>query len=234
MGPRRLLVSAVFVAALCVPAAPALADGRVSAVLTLPPPDQRPAAPQRSHGFLPRAKNPLKPVRAYDPLPYMVVVLEGDVATTGAASDPVRYTLVGEAFDKPLLAVSAGTKVEIRNAGARSPRLYSPVAAKLLPGTPINPTDSLMVTVSSTNTLITIRDRDSIHLIGRLVAFPHSLFAQPDDDGKVVIDDVPEGTYTVKVWYRDGWLKIRPITVEVNGGTERLEIAIPAALATEQ
>lgn len=222
------------VTAILIQAPPAAADGTVSGSLILPPPDQRPQPPQRSHGFLPRANNPRKAVRPYDPLPYMVVVLEGNGAGEGAAHNQrVRYTLIGESFATPLLAVTAGTEIELRNDGSRSPRLYVPGHDDLLPGTPLNPTDSLAMTVSTPNTLITIRDRDTVHLIGRVVAFSHSLFAQPDADGKATIADVPSGNYSVKVWYRDGWLKIQPTTVDVGSGTARFQIQIPTVLETE-
>lgn len=213
-------------------------DGSVvSGVIVLSAPDKRGEPPVRNSGFVPRAKNSLKPPRAFNPLPHLVVVLtDGEVSPADAkpGKRPVKYPIIGESFSVPLLPVIAGSVVEIVNKGKRSPRLYSPGNAEFVPSDPINPegVPRQTETVDEPHAPIELRDRDSAHLRGTIVAFPHAYFALPNDSGRFEIDGVPSGTWKVRVWYRDGWLELpsEDVDVPVKRGARPLRIELPPNL----
>lgn len=221
------------------PATPAWAaedGGTVTGVVALPAPDRRGEPPVLNEGFVPRARNPLKAPRAFDPLPWVVVVLDGgdvDPADAAPPKTPVRYDVVGESFEVPLLPVVTGAKVEIKNVGKGSPRVYSPQESELLPGDPINPKGvRTSEAIAEPHRLIELRDHDSAHLRGHLVAFHHAYFALPDDSGRFEIAGVPAGTWTVKIWYRDGWIELpQKVTVSVSRrGARSVKVELPANL----
>ena len=211
-------------------AAPARADrGDVSGELTLAPASQRGAPPVRDLGFVPRAQNPLKPVEPYDPRPYLVVVLEGGAGSDRA--DRLSYAIEGATFAAPVLPVQAGVPFEIANRSGHAPRLYVEGAPEVLAGEPLNPRGSLGATVPTPYRAFAIRDRESAHIEAAVVAFPHPYFSRVDDDGRFQIEGVPVGTYSARLWYRDGWLDIQPERVTVRSdGRARVQLAIPPRL----
>jgi hypothetical protein len=187
--------------ALLLPAASAVA-GSVSGKVELPAPPERPALV--SHGFLDRSDNPLAPVRAFDPLPWLVVVLEGGDAKPSTGQ--VVWELVGETFAYPVLLVPAGAEVLIKNVSNTPRSLVATEAADLVPKGPLNPSGNKSFRVTEAGKRYTITDPDAPHLIGRLVVLPGGLAVSPDDAGRFEFADVPDGTYKVRLWYRDGWI----------------------------
>lgn len=174
--------------------------------------------PERNQGFIERIENPLRPIRSFDPRPYMVVVLDDgpvDEAASQAPSAPVGYALVGESFDPLLLPVVAGTRVELRNRGPRQVVLFTPDDPDLLDSVTLKPKAFHEITMAKPGETVLIRSQDSVHLSGRVVAFPHRYFATVDERGRFEIKGVPEGTWKARVWYRDGWLEGVESTVEV-------------------
>ena len=196
-------------------------DGHVVAgTVALPPRASRRVAPQRGQGFVPRAKNPLRPPDGLDPRRNMVVVLDGgpvdDVDRKPRSS---RYSIVGENFNSDILPVVVGGKVELQNMGHKTPRLYSQSNPDVVPSDPINP-KGVRVTeaIAEAHVPVDIRDKDSVHFLGHIVAFEHGYFAVLGYDGSFSIEGVPAGTWNVKLWYRDGWVtNLPPTTVTVSG-----------------
>jgi hypothetical protein len=239
--PRRSLAALFVAAALTTaPAAARAAEngGIVTGTVTLASPEQRGAIPVRNQGFVRRVPNALKPPRALDPLPDIVVVLDGatppeeDRKPAGA---PVRYTIIGESFEVPLLPVVVGSVVEIRNAGRGAPRLYSPGQPDLVPTDPIGPRGERKTKkIEPAHRTFELRDRESVHLSGRIVAFPHRYIALVGPDGTFSIRDVAPGSWKIRIWYRDGWAEMAEETVEVVAKKESkpVTIALPARLVT--
>lgn len=200
--------------------------------------ESRGDVPVRNQGFVRRVANALKPPRALDPLPEIVVVLDGVTPPEEdrqPPTQPVRYSILGESFEVRLLPVVVGSVVEIRNAGRGAPRLYSPTAADLVPPDPIGPRGERKTRkIEPVGKSFELRDRESIHMSGRIVAFPHRYVALVAADGKFTIKDVAPGVWKVKIWYRDGWADVAEETVEVVAKKESkpVRIALPAKLAT--
>lgn len=240
---RLAAVAAALAAALALAPLPASAvenGGTVTGTITLADPAKRGEPPIKSAGFVRRARNALKAPRPFDPLPHLVVVLDGGTAAPEDTEPPPqmpRYTIIGESFDVPILPVVAGSAVEIKNNGKGSPRLYSPDRSDLVPGDPVSPKGERKTKkLDKAGVSYEIRDRESAHLTGRIAVFPHRYFARVKPDGKFEIKGVPAGTWKIKVWYADGWVEMPAETIEVVAKKEaklKQPIALPARLPTK-
>jgi hypothetical protein len=171
------------------------------------------AAPP-NQGFLARIENPLAPIRTVDPLPYMIVVLEGP--GEGEPNQPklVRYDIVGESFERPVTAVLLNTDVEIHNSGRGAPILVADGNPELIPAEPINPGGGHTIKASTAG-LLTLRAQKAAHLVGRVLVLPHRFFTTVNAKGEFTLDDVPPGRWTVRIWYKDGWLERTDETIDV-------------------
>jgi|GEM_PF-1715784 len=196
------------------------AFGKVTGSVRRPDPAKRPETPVRNRGFVQRIRNQMIPPRPYDPLPYVVVVLEPQNALDAEDEAPpktaARYELIGESFRTPLFPVVVKATLEIRNLGTEPHRLTAPSLPDFLPPDPINPKGVRSATLVRPYRPVEIRDPDSPHLKGTLVAFPLRYIAQVEPDGDFVIEDVPAGRWKVRLWYRNGWLKVPPVTIDVS------------------
>jgi hypothetical protein len=222
--------------AMCAAAAGAASaeTGVVSGSVTLPDPAVRSEPLPRNQGFLARIKNPILPPRKFDPTPWLIVVLEpkGKLADDEAAPPkvPTRYELVGEAFAGEVFPGTVGGEVAIKNGGLDTRRLVAP---DLLQGDPINPGGDRIVKLTKPYVVTEIRDPESVHLVGRVVAFPLRYHAKVAPDGSFEIRDVPEGEWTLRVWYRNGWLKMKSESVSVSKRETKLSLRIPDVLTAE-
>jgi hypothetical protein len=167
----------------------------------------------------------------------MVVVLDGGpVDESDRVARASRYAIIGENFASEMLAVVVGGKVEIRNQGAKSRRLYSRTAKDIVPGDPIlNGGIRSTEVIAEKGKVIDIRDQDSVHFLAHIVAFEHAYFSVVGHDGSFEISGVPAGTWNVKVWYRDAWVTNLPaatITIAGKRAPKAVKISLPAKLTT--
>lgn len=205
------------VAALVVPGVvgPAAA-GTVTGRLDLPPAPERPPATTR--GFLDRVENPLAPVRPVPITPYMVVALEG--SEKAVAPGQITWDLVGESFARPVIAAPAGAEILIKNTSSVARTLVAVEDKSLVPAGPINPSGNRSFRVTAAKVL-TITDTDAPHLRGTIVVVDTPFVASVDDAGKFEIQDVPEGSYKLRIFYKDAWLEgTTDVTVGARGKTD--------------
>jgi hypothetical protein len=233
--------------ALLATASPTLA-GTVSGSLKIDK-AKHPSPPERSRGYVARTPHPLlagKPVE--NPFPSMFVVLSGgdlgeDAATP--ARRPVELELVGQRFARDVFPVMVGQLLLIKNVSKRTankgvtPRIDAPGNRDVFAnpgdaGTPINHNGERELTLKKAFSPVELRDLDSIHLRTKLVGVPHKHFAAPNRAGKFELTDVPAGSWTVRVWYKDGWLwgAERKVTVTAKGKAT-VNINIPPAMQVE-
>ena len=200
MQARTIVALALLAAA--VPAEAGPIDGKV----VLPPAGvSRPA--MRSRGFLDPVENPHLPVKPYDPVSSMVVVLEGGAATPPTVPAPqVAWDLLGDSFARPVIAVRIGTELKIANRGRGTPILSVVGQPDLIARKPLNPSGEITFNVGTEPRLLEIVDATTPHLRGRVLVTAATQFALPDGGGKFTFADVPSGAWTVRVFYGSGWI----------------------------
>jgi len=211
--------------------------GTVSGKLELPPAPERPAPQPR--GFLERVENPLKPPQPLPLAPYMVVVLEGK---SDASPPECKWDLVGESFSHPVVACMSGAEVTIKNLSKTARTLVASEDPKLIAPGPINPAPGAKsFKAGDVGKTYTIVDPDAAYFFGRLVVVDSPYVGYPEDTttanvARFEITDVPEGTYKVKVFYKDAWLEVEtPVTVGKTGKAEvTTKIASLPAAAQEK
>jgi hypothetical protein len=200
--------------------------GTVTGRLDLPSAPARP--PLAVKGFLDRVENPLAPVKPVSLAQDMVIVLEG--GEVPMSPPQVVVELLGESFSRHVVAAPAGAEVLIKNVSKMARTLVAAEDPKLVPQGPINPTGPKSFRVSDAGKVYTIGDKDAPHLKLKVVVVSSQNIGYPDDSGRFEIDNVPAGSYKVKVWYRDGWLSRddETITVGAKGKTD-VNPKIPAS-----
>lgn len=214
--------------------------GAVSGSISLADPSALPEIPVRSRAFTRRLRGPLKPPQKLDVRDHIVVVLVGGPVADADKKPPsrtLRYELVGESFATPIFPFVAGSKLEIKNTGHRVPRLYALGNDGLIEDTPLPEKGVRPIKKPLTEPFAQteLRARDSAHMRGVLLALPHPYFSLVDGDGKYEIKGVPAGKWTVKVFYRTGWVDMRDTIVEVTAGrpTRAPTIKLPADITTK-
>ena len=199
--------------------------GTVSGKLDLPPRPARAAAEPK--GFLDRVENPYKPAADVAVAPFMIVVLEGDAKP--AAPPQVTWELAGESFLRPVLGVPANAEVVIKNTSKTARALAAVEDAKLIPPGPINPNGPRSFHVPEAGKVYTVRDSEAPHLKGTLVVVATPFISAVDDANHFEFTDVPEGSYRLRVFYKDGWLDVdQAVTVPAKGKAEVVNPKVPA------
>jgi len=193
-----------------------------------------PKHPVRSEGFVKRKPNPICEVKPYDPRQYVVVVLvDGPVADEdkSAPRHGAKWALLGESFEFPLIPVQAGTAIDIKNEGRKKVELYSPDAPEVVDPEPLSPGLVRAVRLEQPLKAIRILEKNSAHLEGIVAAFPHPYFSRVDAKGEYQIDGVPPGKWTVRVWYRTGWLsETTKVDVAAKRATRADTLTLPKVL----
>lgn len=200
----------------------------------------RPELPVRSRGFTRRIRGPLKPPRKADNRDHIVVVLTGGPVADGDKKPPnrtLRYEIIGESFKTPIFPFIAGSKIEIKNTGHRTPLLYSPDSDGLIEETPLPDKGVRPIKKELTEpySLTELRARNSAHLRGVLLPLPNAYFSLVDDSGKYEIKGVPAGKWKVKLFYRNGWIQMPDTEVTVTAGrpAKAPNIKLPAEINVE-
>lgn len=191
--------------------------GPVSGKLDLPPPPDRP--PPATKGFLDRVENPLAPARPVSVTPWMIVVLEGEAKPSSPGQ--VTWELQGESFARPVIGAPAGAEVVIKNTSRTARTLVAAEDPKLIPAGPINPTGPKSFRPAEGGKVYTISDADAPHLKGTLVVVGSPYVASVDEAGKFELGDVAEGSYKLKIFYKDRWLDG---ATDVNVGKGKVEV----------
>jgi hypothetical protein len=95
----------------------------------------------------------------------------------------------------------------IKNVSKTARTLAAAEDKKLIPEGPINPTGPKSFRVNDVGKVYTIGDKDAPHLKLKIVVVNTQFVGYPDDSGKFQIDNVPAGSYKVRIWYQDNWLQ---------------------------
>lgn len=208
--------------------------GTVTGQVTLPR-ARIPEPAERHRGFVARIKNPVRPVLAFDPREDCFVYLapkSNGAKAAMPASGKVVWRLDRTTFRQRVLPVLAGTKVELKNVSKKTHPIESP-GKKLWTGDPIGPMGKREVTIQKAFDTVRVVSRDAPHIEAWVVPLPTPYFARLDKDGAFKIDNVPAGKYTLKIWYRDGFLSVRK-SVTVGSRTTKTKITLPVTLGVKK
>ncbi len=241
--PPRLLASLAVVSLLVGPpshaggkgaaAADANAGVTVEGEISVPAAGVREPAAQYI-GFIDRIPNPITGLRPFDPRPESFVYLDGGPGGADAskveANKTITWNLQSETFTPPIMPVLIGMPITIKNVGKNTQPLTADTASVFSGTDAIGPGGVRPLAIKETGKAIIIRSTDSPHLEGRVVALPTKYFAAIKRDGTFKIEDVPAGKYTLRVWYRDGWLTSADKPIEVTAKMEKVKIALPEKL----
>jgi hypothetical protein len=231
MPAIRIVACTLLLCSILAPAGTAAAD--VSGKIALTGTAGKP--PLKGKAFLARTENAYLGGKNLDPMPYMVVVLQRDGVTLPTPPQ-VKWKLIGESFDHPLLPVLAGSEVVIVNEGRRSPTLYVDGQPDLIPKTPLNKKGERAFKAGEAGSLLVIRDEETPHLSGTVLVLDSPYFSgatsvgKAGTEGKFSIAGVADGSYKLKVWYRTGWLDGVELDVEVKDGKATKDITLPPGL----
>ncbi len=192
--------------------------GGVAGRLELPAAPERPPVARR--GFLDRVENQLTPVRPFAVGPHLAVVLEGEARPQ--APGQVPWELGGDSFARPLLVVPVGAEILITNTSGAPRTLIAAEDPKLVPAGAIAPRGTKSFRPAAPGAY-TIGDPSVPHLRGKLlvVATPYLAMVEVSSSkpelGTFQIADVAEGSYKLRVFYRDGWIDRPDEPVAVSG-----------------
>jgi hypothetical protein len=199
--------------------------GVVTGKLELPAAPERPAPATK--GYLARSENPYLPPQEVDPTPYMVVVLTGGTSEAKAPAEVV-WELRGDSFAQPLLPVRAGSKVVVRNASKRPVTLSTVEDPSVLKNAVINPPASKEIKAPAAGAVLTVVDTERAHVRGSVVGFDAPYFVVPSASGAFEFPDVAPGKWTVRVWYRTGWLERADDTITVGSAKVEVKPKVPS------
>jgi hypothetical protein len=181
--------------------------------------------PEVTHGFLDRVDNPLAPLKPFSVAPQLVVELLGDEKP--AAPPQIVWHLLGESFDRPVLAAPSGSEIVIKDDSKTARTLIASelgktTDTKLIPPGPINPSGNKSFRAGDAGKVYTIGDPDVPHLKVTLIIVNTLYVGYPDEAGKFEITDVAPGSYKLRIWYA-GKLIARPddnVTITAKGKTD--------------
>lgn len=188
-------------------------------------------SPQRTKGFLDRVPNPYLPTRVSDPMPRLVVVLEGDTTAVPPPAVDVFWDFLGQSFSRTVFATRIGTTVVIRNRGRTAPILKALEDPTLVPPGPVNPGAQKELRIKTAG-VYAIVDQDLPFLGGRILALQTPYFAMVGADGRFEIPDVPPGRWRVRVWYDTNWVDRTDENITVGSSPAELNLRLPAGLGT--
>ncbi len=201
--------------------ASAAAAATVRGSVVLPP---EPRAPDRdAHWRVENGVLPLGP-RTPDPRLDVVVVLEG--ATNAKATLPnATVSLHGLRLDPRVAVIPVGGAIEFKNDDRVPHTLYLDKATTLMPPTP-TPAGQTRAQKFYAAGEYRVRDEEYPHIDGTIVVVQTPYAARLDDKGNFKLE-VPEGKYTLKIFYRDKWVLTQPLDVDAR--TKEVAVQVPAA-----
>jgi plastocyanin len=205
--------------AISLTAVPALA-GPLTGTVVLPA-GFRPAG-DRHHTHW-RVENGVLPIAPplRDPRTEMVVYLEGGKAPIPAKAKTAVMEITGYRFKPYCVAIVAGGTVVFKNTGRATHVIYD--EQKVMGPGSIKPGESRKQQYHAEGEY-EIREEEFPHMRGVVKVLSTPLFVRPDARGSFKLDEVPEGKWTVKVWYRGAVLAQTVVEVTAKGGEAVLKV----------
>jgi hypothetical protein len=202
--------------------ASAASAATVRGSVVLPP---EPRAPDHdAHWRVENGVLPLGP-RTPDPRLDVIVVLEG-APNAKAALPNATVSLHGLRLDPRVSIVPVGGSVEFKNDDRVPHTLFIEKATTLMPPTP-TPAGQTRTQKFFATGEYRVRDEEYPHIDGTVLVVQTPYATRLDDKGNFKLD-VPEGKYTLKVFYRDKWVLTQPLEVDARTKEVALQVPPPA------
>jgi plastocyanin len=153
----------------------------------------------------------------------VVVVLEGGARKEG---DPPTLTveLHGLRLDPRVLVAPMGATIQFKNEDRVPHTLYADNATSIMAPQPTPAGQSRAQRFLAAGEYH-IRDQEYPHIDGAVIVTQTPYAAAVDEKGNFKLD-VPEGKYTLRVWWRGAWAVTQPL--EVAGRTTEIAVQVPA------
>ncbi len=188
------------------------------------PPEPR-VADRDAHWRVENGVLPIGP-RVPDPRLDVIVVLEG-AANPKLQLPNATVSLHGLRLDPRVAVIPVGGTVEFKNDDRVPHTLYIEKATTLMPPTP-TPAAQTRAQKFYAPGEYRVRDEEYPHVDGTVLVVQTPYVARLDERGSFKLD-VPEGKYTLKVFWRDKWVATQ--TLEVTGHPNEVTVQVPAAAA---
>jgi len=133
--------------------------------------------------------------------------------------------LHGLRLDPRVVVVPLGGSVEFKNSDRVPHTLYLERATTLMPPMPTPAGQSRSQKFYAAGEY-RIRDEEYPHIDGTVLVLGTPYFVRLDEKGNFKLD-VPEGKYTLKVFWRDKWVVTQPL--EVSGRATEVTVQVPTA-----
>jgi plastocyanin len=202
--------SVVLALVLLLPRLAQAAPTQVRGSITLPASSRAPA--DRFQSFWARIENGLLPIAPplVSPMSEVVVVLEGP--TTSSSSSNITMEIAGADFLPRVVPVLVGMTVEFKNGDKTAYTLYSPENGAFFgkEDTPAGKSRKIKFLAPG---VFPVRTDEYPHMEGAVLVLKSNLFARPDERGAFKIDNVPEGKYTLRVFFRGAFVHEQPLEV---------------------
>ena len=223
---RRFGVRIATLVAISVCSLPVLAGGLKGTVVLpagfKPPKARHPVHWRVENGVLPIA-HPLR-----DPRTEMIVYLEGGKAPAPDKPQTVVMEINGYRFDPYCVAVLAGGTVEFKNTGRVSHVIYD--KQKVMSPGSVRPGESRKQKYHAEGEY-ELREEEFPHMRGVVKVLSTPLYVKPDAKGAFAIENVPDGKWTVKLWYRGAILVTTTAEVSDKGAEVVLKVPEPQGAA---
>lgn len=146
-----------------------------------------------------------------DPRQEMVVTLEGKGLP---AADQVKPTLTfaDMRLTPPVLPVRSGTNITVRNTDPVPHDLQS-ADKKTVPLLPLAAGAAATISFPEEGP-VELRCGRYPHIVGRVLVLRAPRFALPAASGAFTFEGVPDGTHTLRVWFRGRWIHSQRVTVK--------------------
>ena len=132
---------------------------------------------------------------------------------------------VNETFEPRVLAVTRGSTVEFPNDDPFFHNVFSLSGAASFDLGRYERGVSRSHTLNKAGIVKVFCDLHS-YMSAVVMVFDHPYFATPDDDGRVILDNVPPGTYSIAAWHERVGHTTQTVVIEP-GETSHVEFSLP-------
>lgn len=213
--PLSLTVAA-FTALVCAPAA----AGELKGLIKLPS-GFTPAKSFDAPGFWLLPNDVLALRRPFvAPRMEMVVAVEGSAIPHKTVLEP-KVTIRHSRLSPPVLPVKPNAKITFENKDATLHNL-EPVEGTFMSPKRLGEGDTARQALEKPG-VYHYRCSEVPHVRGTIVVVDAPQFTLPDKDGRFVFPDLPNGAFTIKIWYDGAWIHSEAVSVR---GRSRVEIQL--------